>query len=378
MHTSVNRSVRRARMGAMAAAAWLAMCSEVLALAADRDPVERALESAVRVEISLDWKGQHAVFEGSGWTRECRLDGRVYELVVATAGHVVDVPSLEAEAWPGEHPAATVRVVVDYRDGERLQAGREDLFVDPVHDYAEVHLRSRQPRTVLPTGVAAEVRPGARLVTVASPGSLRFAVFEGCLIDRDATMLANVPSGAWLSSIPVAPGASGAPVFNERGEVVATVVGFVQWPFGLEASVIVALPPMFSGSSTHSEMEVTSVGFLESLIPMLKLGGAAGVALALYHAVLPLVRRAPGFSSEALDMVMAICHTVVQAVEQAHGDLASIDKKALAQQMIAATLSHFGLQAPPTLVDAAIEAAVLALKRYTPAAAPASSVPAAA
>jgi hypothetical protein len=157
-------------------------------------------------------------------------------------------------------------------------------------------------------------------------------------------------------------------VFDPQGRVVATVVGYVEWSWGGAASIIVALPPPLTDRSSaqysqYTEMEVKQMGFFESLIPMLKLGGAAGVALALYQAVLPLIRRSFPFSAEALGVVMGICEKVVMAVEQSHGDLASIDKKALAQQLIAEIVGRLGLHPPQALIDAGIESAVLALNR---------------
>lgn len=205
--------------------------------------------------------------------------------------------------------------------------------------------------------------PGAALVTVASPGNLKFGVFNGNLILPDAGVVSNAPSGAWLSSIPVAPGASGAPVLDEDGQVVATVVGYVEWSWGGSASVIVALPPsMFISSvSQSSQMDVTHMDSIASLTPFLKLGCMLAMIASLAHSLMTILRRSPGFSQEALSIVTSVSGTVVQAVEQAHGDLSSIDKKALAQQMVTEILAKMQVNAPATLVDAGIEAAVLAL-----------------
>lgn len=347
------------------------LTTSVPSLAASSSPfIERALDGAVRIEILLHWPDQEADFSGSGWTRSCVPDGQAYDVIVSTAGHVLDVSELAAEARPNASDAPLVRVVVSYRDavahaGRQLTAGREDLWVDRVHDYGEIRLHSDVPRTVLPAAAGGvSVAPGAALVTVASPGGLKFGVFDGHLILPDATIVSNAPEGAWLSSIPVAPGASGAPVLDENGQVVATVVGFVEWSWGGTASVIVALPPsLYAASAPQSpeKMEVTHMDFFASLIPVLKLGGLVAIAASLVHSLLTILRASPGFSQEALSIVMTVSETAVQAVEQAHGDLSSVDKKTLAQQMVSEILGKLGVNAPATLVDSGIEAAVLTL-----------------
>ena len=103
---------------------------------------------------------------------------------------------------------------------------------------------------------------------------------------------------------------------------------------------------------------------INNLIPMLTLGGAAGVGLAVFHALLPLLRRAP-FTQAALEVVMAVCETAVRAIEQAHGDLAGVDKKQLATQMIGDILARLNVHPPQALVDAGVEAAVLALNQIS-------------
>jgi len=133
-----------------------------------------------------------------------------------------------------------------------LMAGRENLFVDRTSDYGEIRLRSAIPRQILPVGDPLSVWPGASLVAVASPGNLSFGVFQGNLILKDPGPVGDVPQDAWLSSITVAPGASGAPVIDESGAVVATVIGFAQWPCGGSLSALSVLVPLPKTPLLHS------------------------------------------------------------------------------------------------------------------------------
>ena len=78
--------------------------------------------------------------------------------------------------------------------------------------------------------------PGDRLRVVACPGPLEFAVGEGTLSTAE-------PGGWWLATLPVAPASSGGPVLDDRGRVVARVVGFLRWPWG----TLAVLEPLGGG-----------------------------------------------------------------------------------------------------------------------------------
>jgi hypothetical protein len=150
----------------------------VRACLAHSSAVQTTLESAVRIEVTLEWPNEQraAEFSGSGWTRACIPSADGFDVVIATAGHVIDVEALNAEARPSPHSTTPrVKVVVLYRDGRQYTAGRENLRVDGRHDYGEIRLSSSVSRTVLPAGQAAAVQPGTRLYTIASPGLLTFA-----------------------------------------------------------------------------------------------------------------------------------------------------------------------------------------------------------
>jgi len=239
--------------------AILLWCITAPGLAVSSLSTERLLASAVRISILLSWPGERggsADVQGSGWTRLCEPAPAgvgappAYGITVATAAHVLDVDDIAQSFHSKQQP--TVKVVVAYRDGQQLMAGRENLFVDRTSDYGEIRLRSAIPRQILPVGDPLSVWPGASLVAVASPGNLSFGVFQGNLILKDPGPVGDVPQDAWLSSITVAPGASGAPVIDESGAVVATVIGFAEWPCGGSLSALSVLVPLPKTPLLHS------------------------------------------------------------------------------------------------------------------------------
>lgn len=202
---------------------------------------DRALAGATRIHVVLAPPGREPVdVYGSGWVRSCAFDGRRWRIVVATAGHVVDVAELENEFHTGAHVPVTVEII--WRDGFVLQADRDALRLDRAHDYGVVRLSSPRPRTAIPVGVPGDVRLGAPLYTVASPGAIGFGLFSGHLILRAPIPVLGAPSTSWLTSLAIGPGASGGPVIGPDGRVVATVVGIVSWRWGGTACVAVPIP----------------------------------------------------------------------------------------------------------------------------------------
>jgi hypothetical protein len=324
-----------------------------------------ALDSAVRIEVTLVWPHEEADFSGSGWTRSCTASPAGYTVVIATAGHVLDIDGLINEAHPRSTGRPTVTVRITYRDGRRYTAGREDaLRVDRLHDYGEIRLESPEPHRVLPAGVAADVAAGASLIAVGSPGRLAFGVYTGNFVMMAPDFLDGAPPGSWLSSVPAAPGASGSPVLDEEGRVIATVVGYIEWPWGGWNSVLVPLPiSLFTSALTNEE--VTSMEFMDGLIPLLKTSGVLALAMALAHGGLTLLAWRPALPHNAMEILNAVCEKAVMAIEQAHGDLGAVDKKQLAVQMVTTIFSQMGLKMPPALMDAGIEAAVLVLHHLT-------------
>lgn len=105
------------------------------------------------------------------------------------------------------------------------------------------------------------------------------------------------------------------------------------------------------------------MGLIDHLFPLFKATTIIAVAVGVVAALRPVLRGRPQWTQETLDIVMAVCEKAVMAIEQAHGNLASVDKKQLAVDMVGQILSRLGIQPPQALVDAAIEAAVLGLNR---------------
>lgn len=215
--------------------------------------VERARAAAVRISIVLMWPRLHDVADacGSGWTRSCTPDGgHGYDIVVSTAAHVLDVDDLENEQHPGQR--AQVTVLVTYPDGQEFAASRgAAIMLDRVRDYGEVRFHSEVPRPVLLVGDPSADGVGAHLVAIASPGDTAYGTYEGHLITSAAGPLVGLPA-AWLSTVPVSPGASGGCVLDDSGRVVATILGHVSNKAGMQASVLAPLPPAVAekGSST--------------------------------------------------------------------------------------------------------------------------------
>jgi len=235
------RRERIIRHTLLALLVWLAAAAAPV-IAAPPSAVERALAGAARIDVYLSWPDRGTInVHGTGWTRGCNREILGWSIVVATAAHVIDLADLERELGDGE-PAERVRVVVSYADGTELVADRDDLSVDLVHDYGEVRLSSLYPRPALPIGHPELTLLGTPLFTVACPGNVRFGLYEGSLTLLPPLPVRGAPETSWLSSIPIGPGASGAPVLDADGQVVATVVGLVNWRWGGSASIIVPLP----------------------------------------------------------------------------------------------------------------------------------------
>ncbi|MBI3927283.1 MAG: trypsin-like peptidase domain-containing protein [Armatimonadetes bacterium] len=205
--------------------------------------LEPVLDSVVRVSTHLtvrDSENNESIYvvQGSGWTSACKPEGEGYRVEVRTAAHVVD-PAHTVELTGMEEPWTLVGVSyeLEYGDGSRYRLPAQ-AYRRGSDDSAVLQFRSRVRRPGLPAGDPRKIRPGDRLYTVACPEGLRFLACDGLFSNTlgQAGLGPSLPPGWreswWLSTLPVAPGSSGAPVLDENGQVVGQVVGRLEWPGG--------------------------------------------------------------------------------------------------------------------------------------------------
>ncbi|WP_437625061.1 S1C family serine protease [Sorangium sp. So ce1151] len=120
---------------------------------------------------------------------------------IATNFHVIaGMPDLEVVLWDqSEHPVIEV------------------LAFDEDRDLAIVRIHAPRKLPLLPLGDSGAVRPGDPVVAIGHPLGLADTVSNGLVsavrvVDPALTLL--------QISAPIAPGSSGGPLFNERGEVI--------------------------------------------------------------------------------------------------------------------------------------------------------------
>ena len=120
----------------------------------------------------------------------------------------------------GPHVKITLR---DIRGDRELDAV-EVIAASPEHDLALVRVEARG-LPVLTLGDSDGVRPGDSVVAIGNPYGLEDTVSNGLVsarrhIDADLEVL--------QISAPIAPGSSGGPLFNDRGEVIGVATAVLQ------------------------------------------------------------------------------------------------------------------------------------------------------
>lgn len=90
---------------------------------------------------------------------------------------------------------------------------------------------------------------------------------------------------------------------------------------------------------------------------------ALGVMTLIFLVLLGILRvtRSHSLSPDVWRLLLAVAEKAVMAVEQVHGDRAGMDKKRLAEDLVAELLLHFGLRVPRPVMEAAVESAVLVM-----------------
>lgn len=127
-------------------------------------------------------------------------------LVLSTAHQVTDIEQLQGRQSNGENYSLSVVELDVDRELALLQADR------PFNTAAVI-------------GNARSLKAGATLVTIATPVNLDFSVATGIVANTSRTFRGFPVIQAELTA---APGSSGGPVFNRKGEVVGLIMGVLE------------------------------------------------------------------------------------------------------------------------------------------------------
>ena len=119
--------------------------------------------------------------------------------------------------------SAVPRVIVTLRDGRELHVV-EVLAASPDHDLALVRVEAHG-LPALALGDSDAMRPGDPVVAIGNPMGLEDTVSNGLVSARR-----KVEGGLEVLQVsaPIAPGSSGGPVFNDRGEVIGVATAVVE------------------------------------------------------------------------------------------------------------------------------------------------------
>jgi len=101
------------------------------------------------------------------------------------------------------------------------------------------------------------------------------------------------------------------------------------------------------------------------LFPILQVAGSSLAAMVLMFVVIPGLAKRRKLSVEAVQIVATVAEKVVMALEQTNGELSGPDKKRRAEALVIEILTRLGVPISKTLIDAALEAAVLLMNALT-------------
>jgi serine protease Do len=165
----------------------------VLRVLSPADIAARALPAVVTIRTG-DALGTGFVVRADGW--------------IATNLHVI---------VGGSHAKVTLQ-------NERELDVIDVLAMSPEHDLALIRVDARG-LSVLPIGDSDAMRPGDPVVAIGNPMGLEDTVSNGLVSARrkgdDGTEVLQI-------SAPIAPGSSGGPIFNDRGEVIGIAVAILE------------------------------------------------------------------------------------------------------------------------------------------------------
>lgn len=133
---------------------------------------------------------------------------------------------VRADGWVATNLHVVVggpKVVVTLRDGRDLPVV-ELLAANPDHDLALVRVEAHGLPT-LALGDSDAMRPGDPVVAIGNPMGLEDTVSNGLVSARR-----KVENGLEVLQVsaPIAPGSSGGPIFNDRGEVIGVATAVVE------------------------------------------------------------------------------------------------------------------------------------------------------
>jgi serine protease Do len=155
------------------------------------------------------------------------------------------------------------RVTVTMGDARQFDVV-EVLATNPEHDLALLRIEAQGLATVA-LGDSSAMRPGDPVVAIGNPLGLEDTVSNGLV---SAVRTIHQGSEVLQISAPIAPGSSGGPIFNDRGEVVGVATAFAHGGQNLNFGVPVRyLVPMMQNPSP--------VSFLAFALEMSKLRGSS-------------------------------------------------------------------------------------------------------